>query len=105
MKIALSGCSKRPVSHPDGFTEPLYLDHACKNALKGLSEDDLERMGCSSAKHLKEIDSLLQAGNWENVNWEGMGWFEEGKSLVIIYDAKPKDPPFAFVIEIPEEWR
>lgn len=84
--------------------EPLYLDHACKNALKGLSEDDLERMGCSSAKHLKEIDSLLQAGNWENVNWEGMGWFEEGKSLVIIYDAKPKDPPFAFVIEIPEEW-
>ncbi len=42
------------------------------------------------------------------VNWEGMGWFEPGESLVLVYDEKVYrrrvDPQVAFVIPLPEGW-
>jgi hypothetical protein len=41
-------------------------------------------------------------------NWEGMGWFEPGKSLVFVYDEKLAerivDPQEAFVLPLPEGW-
>ena len=55
--------------------------------------------------HIEEIAALLEKGNWENLNWEGLGWFERGKSLIAIYDRWPKDPPFALVIDILDEWK
>jgi hypothetical protein len=42
------------------------------------------------------------------VNWEGMSWFERGKSLVFVYDEgldeKALDPQEAFVMPLPEGW-
>lgn len=89
----------------DRVGAPLNINDICRNIMTNLNEDDLEKMSHASVKHLEEIQVLLEAGTWENVNWEGLGWFVEGQSLVIIYDAVPKDPPFAFVIDIPEQWR
>jgi hypothetical protein len=41
-------------------------------------------------------------------NWEGMGWFEPGESLVFVYDEKLKkkaiDPQEAFVLPLPDGW-
>jgi hypothetical protein len=41
-------------------------------------------------------------------NWEGMGWFEEGKSLVFVYDEKLDqkrvDPQQAIIVPLPEGW-
>jgi hypothetical protein len=42
------------------------------------------------------------------VNWEGMGWFVPGESLVFVYDEKLAkrrvDPQEAFVLPLPEGW-
>jgi hypothetical protein len=41
-------------------------------------------------------------------NWEGMGWFEEGKSLVFVYDEKIAekrvDPQQAIIVPLPKGW-
>lgn len=41
-------------------------------------------------------------------NWEGLGWFEPGESLVLVYDEKLKsravDPQEAFVLPLPSGW-
>lgn len=41
-------------------------------------------------------------------NWEGMGWYEPGESLVFVYDEtlrrKALDPQEAFVLPLPDGW-
>ncbi len=41
-------------------------------------------------------------------NWEGMGWYDRGESLVFVYDEKLKrkalDPQEAFVLPLPDGW-
>jgi len=39
------------------------------------------------------------------VNWEGVDWFEEGKSLVLIYESYPNRLPAAFVLDLPHGWQ
>lgn len=56
-------------------------------------------------QHLKTVCRLLDEEEWENVNWEGLGWFIKGQKLITVYDKNPMDPPFALVIDIPEHWR
>ncbi|UCD87379.1 MAG: hypothetical protein JSV01_06385 [Desulfobacterales bacterium] len=41
----------------------------------------------------------------QEANWEGLGWFEEGRSLVIIHDYPPRGHPTAYVIELFPSWR
>ncbi|UCF04694.1 MAG: hypothetical protein JSV33_12320 [bacterium] len=85
--------------------KPLDLTNTTKRLLYGVSEEDRTRMGGKMAAHLDRIISILEESSWEQINWEGLGWFEEGVRLVAIYDGYPMDPPFAFVIDIPAEWR
>jgi hypothetical protein len=73
--------------------------------LDGIGEGRCDALQGESIAHLEQIRTLLDAHDWQNVNWEGLGWFDEGESLVIIYDAVPADPPVAFVIPIPAAWR
>jgi hypothetical protein len=42
-----------------------------------------------------------------NANWEGLGWFEPGRRLVVVHDeSKVKlDVPAAVVLQIPKSWR
>jgi hypothetical protein len=84
---------------------PLDLKDVFRNAIDHVSEKALAAMGKQMSSHLREITRLLEKHNWENVNWEGLGWFVEGESLVTIYDRVPKDPPFALVVNIPQDWR
>jgi hypothetical protein len=41
-------------------------------------------------------------------NWEGMGWFEPGRSLVLVYDERVDfrvlDPQVAVIVPLPEGW-
>jgi len=41
----------------------------------------------------------------KGANWEGMGWFEEGESLVLVYESHPDPRAEAFVLELPPEWK
>ncbi len=38
-------------------------------------------------------------------NWEGMDWFEAGRSLVLVHEADADETGVAFVVELPENWR
>ncbi|HEX6178636.1 MAG TPA: hypothetical protein VF057_09780, partial [Thermoanaerobaculia bacterium] len=38
-------------------------------------------------------------------NWEGLGWFVPGESLVLIHDKPPKGMPKIAVVTLPEAWR
>ena len=35
-------------------------------------------------------------------NWEGIGWFEEGKRLIIVHDEPSKGIPHAYILDLPE---
>ena len=38
-------------------------------------------------------------------NWEGLGWFVPGKSLVLVHESSEKVPPNAFILELPSDWQ
>jgi hypothetical protein len=43
--------------------------------------------------------------NLKDANWEGLGWYEQGKSLVIIPDEPQGVRPTAFIVDLPESWK
>ncbi len=85
--------------------EPIDMKNIFSSALARENSEAYTITDDDMFSHLQEISSLLQAHDWENVNWEGLGWFVEGESLIAIYDGVPKDPPFALIIEIPQDWK
>jgi hypothetical protein len=38
------------------------------------------------------------------LNWEGLGWYEPGKSLVLTYDNLAEQSPEAYIVELPKGW-
>ncbi|MDA1316298.1 MAG: hypothetical protein O2968_23530 [Acidobacteria bacterium] len=51
-----------------------------------------------------DLDAVTGEG-LEGVNWEGLDWFEEGKSLILIHESYPSAEPTAFVWQLPEDWK
>lgn len=41
----------------------------------------------------------------QTANWEGLGWFEPGKELVLVHEGSRSLPPHAFVLALPEQWQ
>jgi hypothetical protein len=85
--------------------DSLDLNKICAQAFTDYIENKSGSMGEKMLSHCKQVKSILEDSSGEEVNWEGLGWFEEGKSLIAIYDTWPKDPPFALVIDIPSDWK
>ena len=85
--------------------EPLFVNDFCKICIRDVVKDRPAFISHEMHVHMEEVATLLDKGNWENINWEGLDWFEEGVSVIVIYDKWPKDPPFALVIDIPQEWK
>ena len=54
-----------------------------------------------------DLDDVLP-GNVRTKNWEGMGWFEPGRSLVLVYDESLADghgaPQPVFLLPLPSGW-
>jgi hypothetical protein len=40
-----------------------------------------------------------------HANWEGLSWFEPGKSLVLVHEGNRRQPAHAFILRLPEEWQ
>jgi hypothetical protein len=40
-----------------------------------------------------------------HANWEGLSWFEPGKSLVLVHEGTRKLPAHAFILNLPEDWQ
>ncbi|MDT7043044.1 hypothetical protein [Candidatus Nitronereus thalassa] len=51
-----------------------------------------------------EKGSASDKNKLKKANWEGLGWFEEGERLVLVYDDK-KATPVAFLVTIPNDWK
>jgi hypothetical protein len=50
-----------------------------------------------------DINKFLPS-EMHGVNWEGLDWFERGKSLVLIFDSLDETPA-AYVVDLPEDWK
>ena len=42
---------------------------------------------------------------WKATNWEGLAWFEENESLVLVNESHPEPAGVAFVVQLPDEWK
>ncbi len=51
-----------------------------------------------------DLDRIMPQ-DLKGVNWEGLGWFEEGKSLVIVHESHPAPNAVAYVLRLPAEWQ
>ncbi|MBI1983303.1 MAG: hypothetical protein HYS61_03800 [Acidobacteria bacterium] len=51
-----------------------------------------------------DLDSLVPQ-EFKGANWEGLAWFEEGKSLVVIHEKGPMPAVVALIVPLPEAWR
>ena len=40
-----------------------------------------------------------------HANWEGLSWFEPGKSLVLVHEGNRRQPPHAFILNLPDDWQ
>jgi len=40
-----------------------------------------------------------------DANWEGLSWFEPGKSLVLVHERSSRLPAHAFILNLPEDWQ
>ncbi len=51
-----------------------------------------------------DLDTILPNDNFKNANWEGLAWFEPGKSLVLVHDCPPGGTTTAFIVNLPDGW-
>jgi hypothetical protein len=54
----------------------------------------------------EEANKLLGDDRVRDANWEGLGWYETGKRLVLVHDVPNKidDIPVALVVDLPSSW-
>jgi hypothetical protein len=43
--------------------------------------------------------------NLARVNWEGLGWYEPGKKLVMVHEDEPHVRAHGFIMELPPDWQ
>ncbi len=85
--------------------DPLDLTSVCRTILGESADEVCRELGFEMSYHMRNVIGIVEESQGEDVNWEGLGWFVEGESLITIYDTWPKDPPFALIFDIPEEWK
>ncbi len=73
-------------------------------SLRTLDPDFFSELPSHVAEHTQRVFDELKRNQY-SANFEGMGWYIEGESVIVIYDRYPLDPPIAFVIPIPDFWR
>ena len=48
---------------------------------------------------------LMAPPEWKATNWEGLAWFEENESLVLVNESHPEPAGVALVVQLPNEWK
>jgi hypothetical protein len=84
--------------------DAVEINELVQEVVNSLTPQDIARFSPAMGEHLQQVLSLLEEGNWENVNWEGLAWYDPGRSLIVVYDTVPLEPPIAFVVPLPEGW-
>ncbi|MCW5979186.1 MAG: hypothetical protein KIT09_14010 [Bryobacteraceae bacterium] len=82
------------ISSQNGVEKPQYLNHW------------LQRFGADGKPAGDHINIAEQVpGNISHANWEGLGWFTPGKSLVLVHEGTRTVGPHAFILELPPDWQ
>jgi hypothetical protein len=37
-------------------------------------------------------------------NWEGLSWYERGRTVVLVHEGTSSIAPHAFILKLPREW-
>ncbi len=82
------------LSSQDSTDHPTYMYHW----LQRFSADG-KRIG-----EPLDLDRIMPP-ELKGVNWEGLGWFEEGQSLVLVYESQRQPKTVAYVLSLPDAWR
>jgi hypothetical protein len=82
------------LSSQDSTDKPNYLYHW----LQRFSADG-KRIGGPI-----DLDRIMPP-DLKGVNWEGLGWFEEGQSVVLVYESQVRPRKVAYVLPLPDDWR
>lgn len=65
----------------------------------------LQRFSAKGERLGERLDLDAMVGErLKGANWEGLCWFEPGKSLVMVHESHPEPVPSAFVVQLPEDW-
>lgn len=75
------------------------------NAEAGSDQVALQRFakdGTPVGAPLDLTEMLPEPLRW--LKWEGLGWFEPGKSLVLVHDSKAGTPLTAAIVRCPKDW-
>jgi hypothetical protein len=82
------------MSSQDGGDKPVYEN-------RWLQRFDLRGRAIGSPLDLMPLlpEPLRQA------NWEGLHWFEEGRSIVLAHEIARRQPPHILILELPESWQ
>jgi len=84
---------------------PLDVSALASAQWRDFAEQKLTTLAEPLRSRAEQFGRNAEAAGWENVNWEGVSWYQRGESLVLIYDAGADDPLFALVVAIPQEWQ
>jgi hypothetical protein len=82
------------LSSQNAVPRPRYLHH-------WLQRFDLEGQPAGEAL---DLETCLPA-DIAHANWEGIHWWQEGRSLVLVHEGSAKLEPNAFLLPLPEDWR
>lgn len=68
-----------------------------------------DRKGKPVGAHLDVDDiakELLHDDRLRGANWEGLGWWDEGRRVVLVHDkSKAIDPPVALIVDLQRFWK
>ncbi len=82
------------LSSQDSTDKPRYMYHW------------LQRFSADGKRIGKPIDlDLIMPRDLKGVNWEGLGWFEEGQSLVLVHESQLTPRSVAYVLPLPNDWK
>ena len=97
------------VWHGDEFIVLLSSEDSPTTGRPEFMHKLLQRFGADGQPHGEPLDltkvPVIVDNKLTEANWEGLNWYEEGKSLVLVFDKYPKEADAAaVVIDLPKGW-
>ncbi len=86
------------------FGESINVQQTAVASLQALSDNDLQRCTEAQQDHILSLRKMLEEEPERNINFEGLGWFRQGKRLVTVFDRYPIEPTLVFFVDVPRHW-
>jgi hypothetical protein len=92
-------------THEWGFIVLLSSENSPREGQRSFQYQWLQRFNTSGQRVGVPLDlNGVLPEDLQHRNWEGLGWYEMQKRLVLVHDSPPPGIPTAYVLEIPADW-